>query len=244
MRTAFIQTLYELAERDERIWLLTGDLGYSVLERFASRFGDRYVNVGVAEQNMTGVAVGLALCGKIVFTSVREGDLDIYSMNSDGTDVRRLTDKLGYDGGPFYSADGSKIVYRAHHPKDEEEAADYRRLLAQSLIRPGNLEIWVMDADGGNKRQITDNGAANFAPFWHPDGKRIIFASNLANPRGRNFDLYLINEDGAGLEQVTFDAEFDSFPMFSSDGRLLVWASNRNSKERGETNVFLAEWVE
>jgi Tol biopolymer transport system component len=182
--------------------------------------------------------------GRIVFTSVRDGDLDIYSMNSDGSDVRRLTDEPGYDGGPFYSADGSKIVYRAHHPKDEEEIADYQRLLAQNLIRPGNLEIWVMDADGSNKRQITDNGAANFAPFWHPDGKRIIFASNLANPRGRNFDLYLINEDGTGLEQVTFHKEFDSFPMFSSDGRLLVWASNRNSKQRGETNVFLAEWVE
>jgi Tol biopolymer transport system component len=181
---------------------------------------------------------------KIVFTSVRDGDLDIYSMNSDGSSVRRLTDEPGYDGGPFYSPDGSKIVYRAHHPKDEEELADYQRLLAKNLIRPGNLEIWVMDADGSNKRQVTDNGAANFAPFWHPDGKRIIFASNLANPRGRNFDLYLINEGGTGLEQVTFHQEFDSFPMFSSDGHLLVWASNRNSKRRGETNVFLAEWIE
>lgn len=68
MRTAFIETLTELAEQDERIWLLTGDLGYSVLEKFAERFPKRYVNVGVAEQNMTGVAAGLAMCGKIVFT--------------------------------------------------------------------------------------------------------------------------------------------------------------------------------
>jgi len=181
---------------------------------------------------------------RIVFTSVRDGDLDIYVMNADGGNVQRLTDEPGYDGGAFFSPDGSKIVYRASRPQDPEEMADYQRLLAKNLIRPGNLEIWVMDADGSNKRQITRNGAANFAPFWHPDGKRIIFASNLADPRGRNFDLYMINQDGTGLEQVTFHQEFDSFPMFSSDGRLLVWASNRNSRERGETNIFLAEWVE
>jgi TolB protein len=179
----------------------------------------------------------------IVFTSTRNGDLDIYTMNSDGSNVKQLTNELGYDGGPFWSYDGKKIVYRAEHPKTPEEIADYEDLLSKGLIRPGNLEIWVMNADGSNKRQVTHNGAANFAPYWHPDGKRIIFASNMADPKsGRDFDLYLINEDGTGLERITYAPDFDAFPMFSSDGKRLVWASNRNGKAPHETNLFLADW--
>jgi TolB protein len=181
---------------------------------------------------------------KIVFTSTRNGDLDVYTMNADGTHVRQLTHELGYDGGPFWSADGKKIVYRAEHPKTPQEIADYKALYTQGLIRPGNLEIWVMDANGKHKRQVTHNGAANFAPFLHPDGKRIIFASNLANPKsGRDFDLYVINEDGTGQERITYFPDFDAFPMFTSDGKRLVWASNRNGKEPHETNVFIADWV-
>jgi len=182
--------------------------------------------------------------GKIVFTSTRDGDLEIYTMNPDGTDLRRLTHEAGYDGGPFFSADGTKIVYRAHHPTDPEELEDYRSLLAEGLVRPATLEIFVMDADGSNKRQITSNGAANFGPFFHPDGERIIFSSNLHAPDGRNFDLYLINVDGAGLERVTTHPEFDGFPMFTSDGSRLVFASNRHNRQQGDTNVFVAEWVE
>jgi TolB protein len=182
---------------------------------------------------------------KIVFTSTRNGDIDIYTMNADGTNVKQLTHELGYDGGPFWSYDGKKIVYRAEHPQTPQEIADYRQLLAEGKIRPGNLEIWVMDADGGNKRQVTRNGAANFAPYFFPDGKRIIFASNVADPKNaRDFDLYVINIDGTGLERVTFYPDFDSFPMFSSDGRRLVWASNRNGKQPHETNIFVADWVE
>ena len=182
---------------------------------------------------------------KIVFTSTRNGDLDIYTMDADGSNVKQLTHELGYDGGPFWSADGKKIVYRAQHPTTPEEVADYKALLAQGLIRPGNLEIWVMNADGSNKHQVTHNGAANFAPFFHPDGKRIIFASNMADPKnGRDFDLYIINEDGTGLERVTYHPDFDGFPMFTSDGKRLVWASNRNGKAPHETNVFLAEWAD
>jgi Tol biopolymer transport system component len=180
----------------------------------------------------------------IVFTSAREGDLDIYVMNADGSGVRRLTERAGYDGGPFFSHDGSKIVYRASHPAEGKALEDYRALLEKGLIRPGQLDLWVMDADGSNKRQVTDNGAANFGPFWHPDGKRIIFSSNLHNPKGRNFDLFLVNEDGSGLERVTYFDDFDGFPMFSSDGRYLVFASNRNAEVRGETNIFLAEWAD
>lgn len=181
---------------------------------------------------------------RIVFTSTGDGDLDIYSMNADGSDVRRLTDTPGYDGGAFYSPDGSQIVFRARYPETEEELADYRALLAEGLVRPGILDIYVMDADGSNKRRLTDNGAANFAPFFHPDGKRVIFSSNLNDPRGRNFDLFMIGLDGTGLEQITFSEEFDSFPMFSPDGRHLVFASNRYQKTEGDTNIFIAEWVD
>ena len=182
---------------------------------------------------------------KIVFTSTRHGDLDIYTMNADGSHVKQLTHELGYDGGPFWSYDGKKIVYRAEQPKTPQEIADYRSLYEQGLIRPGNLEIWVMDADGKNKRQVTHNGAANFAPFFLPDGKRIIFASNANDPKnGRDFDLYVINLDGTGQERITFAPDFDSFPMFTSDGKRLVWASNRNGKVPHETNIFIADWVE
>ena len=181
---------------------------------------------------------------KLVFTSMRDGDLDIYTMDADGKNVRRLTNELGYDGGPFWSYDGKQIVYRAHHPKTDEEKADYTSLLKQNLIRPTVLEIWVMNADGSNKRQVTSNGKANFGPYFFPDGKRIIFASNIDDPRGRNFDLYKINVDGTGLERITFNDTFDGFPMFSPDGKKLVFASNRNAKTTGETNVFIADWVE
>jgi TolB protein len=181
----------------------------------------------------------------IVFTSTRNGDLDIYSMDADGTHVRQLTNELGYDGGPFWSYDGTKIVYRAEHPKTREAIKDYRELYAQGLIRPGNLEIWVMNADGSNKQQVTHNGAANFAPYWLPDGKRIIFASNVADPKnGRDFDLYVINEDGTHQERITYHPDFDGFPMFNSDGKRLVWASNRNGKVPHETNIFIADWME
>ena len=180
----------------------------------------------------------------IVFTSVRDGDLDIYTMRTDGSHVRRLTHQLGYDGGPFFSHDGKLIVYRANHPVDgTPEAADYRRLLAQGLVRPSHMEIWVMNADGSNQHQVTNIGGANFAPYFTLDDRRIIFASNHTNPRGRNFDLYLVNLDGSGLEQVTTYRDFDSFPIFSPDGRKLIWASNRNARVEHETNIFLADWV-
>jgi TolB protein len=179
---------------------------------------------------------------RIVFTSSRNGDLDLFSMNLDGSDIRQLTNELGYDGGAFYSWDGRMIVYRAGHYTDTTGAAAYRALLADHLVRPSRMELFVMNADGSGKRQITNNGAANFAPFFHPDNKRIIFASNMADPKGRNFDLYMIGIDGSGLEQITFNETFDGFPMFTRDGKRLVFASNRNGKVRGETNLFIAGW--
>jgi TolB protein len=182
--------------------------------------------------------------GRIVFTSVRDGDMEIYSMNADGSDVRRLTHRPGPDGGPFFSPDGKRIVFRGRALVPGRELDDYRALLADGLWRPSSLEIFVMDRNGGNVRQVTSNGAANFAPYWHPDGKRIIFASNVHDAKGRDFDLYLVNVDGTGLERVTFNDTFDGFPMFSPDGRTIVFASNRNAKTRGETNIFVADWLE
>jgi TolB protein len=180
----------------------------------------------------------------IVFTSVRDGDLEIYTMAPDGSQVKRLTHEPGYDGGPFFSPDGQRIVYRRDVHAHDASLAGYRELLAKSLYRPGVLELWVMDRDGGNKRQVTRLGAASFAPYFHPDGKRVIFSSNHPDPRGRAFDLYLIGDDGSGLERVTSEPTFDGFPMFSPDGKRLVFASNRGAKTAGETNLFLVDWVE
>jgi Tol biopolymer transport system component len=182
--------------------------------------------------------------GLIVFTSVRDGDMEIYTMKANGSDVRRLTNRVGPDGGPFFSWDGQRIAFRGRTLELGPELDDYRALLREGLWRPTELELFVMDRDGGNLRQVTRLGGANFAPSWHPDGKRLIFASNIHDPKGRNFDLYLVNLDGTGLERVTFNETFDGFPMFSPDGTRLVFASNRQARTEGETNVFVADWVE
>jgi TolB protein len=192
--------------------------------------------------------------GTIVFTSVRDGDLELYTMEPDGSDVRRITNRPGYDGGAFFSHDGSKLVLRSSFPKDEAQAKQDAELLGQQIVRPSHMEIAVCKRDGSGFRQVTKNGAANFAPYWLPDDKRLLFASNwegaeLAQKTGdrkaaRLFKLYLVNEDGTGIERVTNSSEFDSFPMFSPDGRHLVWASNRYNQKPGETNLFVAEWVD
>ncbi len=180
---------------------------------------------------------------RIVFTSLKDGDLDIYTMNTDGSDVRRLTNTPGYDGGAWWSPDGRKIVYRANHPTDSAGLAQYRSLLAQRLVRPSRVELFVMNADGSDQHQITRLGGANFGPSWTPNGKQIVFSSNYKQPRSGNFDLFIVNADGTGLEQITFDEGFDGFPMFSPDGRRLVWASNRGAATQGDTNLFVADWV-
>jgi len=179
---------------------------------------------------------------RIVFTSTRDGDPELYSVDIDGGDLRRLTHTPGYDGGAFFSPDGARLVYRANHPEGDEELAKYREIQREGLVRPTRLELFIMNADGSDQRQITRNGKANFGPYFHPDGRRIIFSTNLGDPLGRGFDLYMISDDGEGLEQITTEPSFDGFPMFSRDGARLVFASNRGGAARGDTNVFIADW--
>jgi TolB protein len=177
---------------------------------------------------------------------MRNGDLDLYSMDRNGKNVKRLTTELGYDGGAFYSPDSKQIVFRAFHPKTEAEIARYKKRLSEDLIEPNNFEIWVMNADGSNKRQVTKLGSASFAPFFTPDAKRIVFSTNhfATDQRKRNFEIAMVNVDGTGLERITFNETFDGFPMFSPDGKKFVFASNRNAAKEGDTNVFIAEWVD
>lgn len=181
---------------------------------------------------------------KIVFTSLREGDLDLYLMDADGGNVRRLTATYGYDGGPFFSWSGKFIVYRAFHPRTDGERARYAEDLARNLFRPTWLELFLMNADGTGQRQVTQLGAASFAPFLHPDDRRIVFSSNLHDPAGRSFALHLVRTDGGGLERISFAETFASFPMFSADGRRLIFASNRGAKAPREFNIFLADWAD
>ena len=163
-------------------------------------------------------------------------------MKPDGSARTRLTTELGYDGGAFFSRDGKWICYRRGTLRDSAEVAGYRALIARNLVRPTHMDLWVMRADGSDKRQVTNDPGASFAPYFTPDGKSLIYASNRENPTGRNFDLYVVSVKGGTPEAVTRDPSFDGFPMFSPDGRWLVFASNRGGKVRGETNLFLAGW--
>ncbi len=179
---------------------------------------------------------------KVVFTSVRGGDLDLWTANLDGSHLRQITNKLGYDGGGTLSPDGKKLVWRAHYPATPEEQKDYQDKLSQELVAPMKMELWVADSDGKNPKQITDYGCASFAPAFTANGKKIIFSSNKNKCDSRYFDLFLVNPDGSGLEQLTSAGDFNAFPMFSADGKKLVFISNRNAKERYEFNVFVADW--
>jgi TolB protein len=181
---------------------------------------------------------------KILFTSDRTGDLELWTMNLDGSNQKQITNALGYDGGAFFSPDGSKIVFRASRPENETEAQEYKDLLKQGLVAPTNMEIYVCNADGSGLQQVTKLGKANWAPFFHPSGKKIVFSSNHHSKRGYDFQLYMINLDGTGLEQITQQSIFNSFPMFSPDGKKLVFCSNRDNGGGRDTNVFVADWVD
>jgi Tol biopolymer transport system component len=182
---------------------------------------------------------------KIVFTSTRNGDLDLYMMNIDGTNVKQMTNAPGYDGGAFFSPDGKKLVYRASRPKTEEELKEYKELLAIGLVAPTNMEIYTMNVDGTDIKQVTNLGKANWAPFFHPSGKKIIFSSNhksTPESKGYNFQLYMVDLDGKNIEQITSQSNFNAFPMFSHDGKKLIFSSNRNNGGTRDTNLFLADW--
>jgi TolB protein len=181
---------------------------------------------------------------KIVFTSMRSGDLELWTMNIDGTNQRQITNSLGYDGGAFFSPDGKKIVFRASRPTSTEEVEKYKSYLAKGLVAPTEMEIFTCDLDGGNLQQITNLGKANWAPFFHPSGKRIIFSSNHHSKKGFDFQLWIINIDGTGLEQVTYKNAFNAFPMFSPNGKKLVFSSNRNNNGSRDTNLFIADWID
>jgi Tol biopolymer transport system component len=191
---------------------------------------------------------------RMVFTSVRDGDLELYTSKLDGSDIRRITSTPGYDGGAFFSPDATKLVWRAGRPEGAE-LEEYRTLLAKGVVKPNRVEIIVSGAEGQNARFITKNGKANFGPSYLPDSRRVIFSSNVDStaPRGAppNFELYVIDPDGpvtaAGvpaLERITYYDGFDGFPMFSPAGDYLVFASNRMGSQQGETNLFVAKWVE
>lgn len=180
---------------------------------------------------------------KIAFTSSRDGDLDIYSMNADGSEVRQLTHDLGYDGGPFFSLDGRWIVYRAHHPTAPADVTRYQSLLASDLVSPLEMDLYVMRDDGSDQRQVTHMAGASFAPEFFPDNRRIIFSSNYQAPTTSEFELYAVNRDESQLEEITFTGGFNAFPMFSPDGHKLVFVSNRNAKAPHEINVFIADWI-
>jgi len=181
----------------------------------------------------------------VIFTSTRSGDLELWRYEIATGDLLQLTDELGYDGGAFFSNDSQKIVWRASRPQGEE-ATVYKDLLKQNLVEPKALNIFIADIDGSNVQQVTDLPGANWAPFFHPDGERILFTSNHHIQGGRVFDIFIINVDGTGMEQVTHSGTFDAFPMFSYDGKYLAFSSNRNVErvDSRDTNVFVAEWVD
>lgn len=179
----------------------------------------------------------------IVYTSTASGDLELWTMKMDGSDKKQVTSGLGYDGGAFFSPDGSKLVFRSSRPKTQEEKDEYTSLLKKGLVAPTEMEIYVCNVDGSDLKQVTNLGHANWAPFFHPSGEKIIFSSNH-HTKGFPFNLFMINVDGSGLEQLTFDTAFDSFPMFSFDGKKLAFSSNRNNGGDRSTNMFIADWVE
>ncbi len=178
----------------------------------------------------------------IVFTSTRSGDLELWTMDLDGKNLYQVTHELGYDGGAFFSPDGTRLIFRASRPKTGEEVREYKELLSQGLVAPVAMEIFTCKIDGSDLKQVTHLGKANWAPFYLPNGKKIIFSSNHHSTRGYDFQLYTINEDGTGLEAITSESIFNAFPMFSPDGKKLIFSSNRNNKGTRDTNLFIADW--
>ena len=217
---------------------------YADFDIFVADMNGKIVNQLTHEPGYDAEATVSTQGDKIVFTSDRSGDLELYTMNLDGNNVKQITFDLGYDGGAFFSPDGLKLIFRSSRPQTEEEIAEYKQLLSKGLVKPTEMEVFICNVDGSDIRQITNLGNANWAPFFHPSGEKILFCSNYKSEKGFPFNLYMINLDGSNLKQITFDRIFDAFPMFSYDGKKLVFSSNRNNGETRATNLFIADWIE
>ncbi len=158
---------------------------------------------------------------KALFEKDKSYMMDIYIMNSDGTEVKQLTEHAGYDGGPFFSADGKRICWRRFAPNG------------------ATAEIYSMNLDGSDKQQLTRLGVMSWAPYFHPSGEYLIFATNLHG--FANFELYLVHASGKGEpKRVTHCEGFDGLPVFSPDGKQLSWTSKRGSDRKSQ--IFLANW--
>ena len=215
---------------------------YSSFEIFTADLDGNIIQQLTDEPGYDAEATVSPMGDRMVFTSMRTGDLELFTCDIDGGNIKQITDELGYDGGAFFSPDGSKLIFRASRPKSDEEIKEYKDLLAEGLVQPTDMELFICNSDGTDLKQLTDLGKANWCPFFHPSGEKVIFASNHATERGFPFNLYMINIDGTGLEQITHDDTFDAFPVFSNDGKKLVFSSNRNNGGTRETNLFIADW--
>ena len=217
---------------------------YSSYDIFMADLNGKIIKQLTNENGYDAEATVSPLGDKIVFTSARTGDLELFTMNIDGSNVKQITHELGYDGGAFFSPDGTKIIFRASRPKGDDEIKEYKSLLSEGLVQPTEMELFICDSDGKNLKQLTFLGNANWSPFFHPSGKKILFSSNYEAVIGFPFNIYMIDIDGKNLKRITYGETFDSFPVFSNDGKKLLFSSNRNNGGTRETNIFLAEWVE
>ncbi len=217
---------------------------YSSFDIFTADLDGNIISQITNNEGYDAEATVSPLGDKIVFTSIRSGDLELYTCNIDGSDVFQVTDQLGYDGGAFFSNDGKKLIFRSSRPETEEEIKEYKQLLSEGLVKPTEMELYICNVDGSELKQITSLGGANWAPFFHPSDKKVIFSSNHKSKRGFPFNLFMIDIDGENLEQITFDTSFDAFPVFSNDGKKIVFSSNRNNNGTRSTNIFIADWKE
>ena len=217
---------------------------YDSYDIFVADLNGNIVNQLTTEKGYDAEATVSPQGDKIVFTSMRSGDLELYTMNLDGSNLKQITSELGYDGGAFFSPDGTKIIFRSSRPKTKEEIDEYKSLLSQGLVQPTKMELFICDADGRNLKQLTYLGNANWSPFFHPSGNKILFSSNFEAESGFPFNLYMIDIDGKNLTRITHGETFDAFPVFSNDGKKLAFSSNRNNGGTRDTNLFIAEWID
>jgi len=217
---------------------------YDSYDIFISDLQGNVINQLTSEKGYDAEATISPQGDKIVFTSMRSGDLELYTMNLDGSDVKQITNQLGYDGGAFFSPDGTKIIFRASRPQTPNAVKEYKELLSRGLVVPTEMELFICNADGSELKQITFLGNSNWSPFFHPSGKKILFSSNFEAEMGFPFNIYMIDIDGKNLKKITSDKMFDSFPVFSHDGKKLAFSSNRNNGGTRDTNLFIAEWVD